>query len=680
MSYNLKPSYSGVDELTTRDRGVSIIYGRKPDALGGEIVPIGVDTDGNLTIGTVLNLDTSDINIGDVVVRGIYDPSVVGPNPEVGEARIGLKLLSDLSPINTGLYAVLVDGSGVTQPVNLVSCGGTSITTGQKTSALSIPVVLPSDQSISVGTLNVETINVDLQAIVVTGTITSLNGTVQIEMQGRSGLAFQLAGTWTSTVVAETSTDNAATWNQVSIISTVLGGSAISAVQVQGNGNYRISILDGVTHARVRAADTVTGTISITLTATAAPSHVNFTITSLDPQSPTVAGFGRLRTSAPYRLFDSQFTTDGLPLLWDTYTINGGTCTLLTNEAAMLHTVGTASGSSAIMQSHRYFHYQAGRSQIILSTAVLGVPTTNAIVRVGYFDVDNGAFFQLSSTGLAAVLRSSTSGSPIDTIVPQGSWNIDNFDGTGPSGIKIDTTKANIYLIELEWLGTGLVRMGFSVNGAFYLCHEFRNSNALTSVYMATASLPSRFELSTTGITSGTVSTKHICTSISSESGQEPTNYVFSANSDAIGNDVSAAGTAIFLLRPALTFNGLTNRGTILPSKIEIFPISGQSIYWSVIQNPTITGSPVWTSVNSNSIAQYSTTTGISISGGYTIDSGFAVAGSVKMIEYPNGGAKNKVELSLDMTGTIQDVVAIVAGPVSDVVPVGTSMTWKEYR
>ena len=229
MTYNLKPSYAGVDELTTRDRGISIMYGRKPDALGGQIVPISVGNDGSLTVGSVLSLSTEDLNIGDVVVRGIYDPSVVGLDPEYGEARFGVKQVGDSSPINTGLYAVLVNGSAFTQPVNLTSCGGSPVTIGQKTSAESIPVVLASDQSITVGSITVGTISTVIPDMLVTGTITTENGTVQIQITGRSGIAAQFAGSWSTSLVAEISTDDAATWNPTVLFSYVPSGPIVPA-------------------------------------------------------------------------------------------------------------------------------------------------------------------------------------------------------------------------------------------------------------------------------------------------------------------------------------------------------------------------------------------------------------------------------------------------------------------
>lgn len=107
MGYNLKPTYSSVDELQSKDRAISILYGRLPDNLGGSIVPIRVDGSGNLIIGTALSLDTDDLDIGDVVVKGITDPTLDGSTLTVGEERFGLHRVGDLTAVNADLHAVL---------------------------------------------------------------------------------------------------------------------------------------------------------------------------------------------------------------------------------------------------------------------------------------------------------------------------------------------------------------------------------------------------------------------------------------------------------------------------------------------------------------------------------------------------------------------------------------------
>lgn len=108
MAYNLKPSYASVDELQTKDRGISILYGRTPDALGGDIVPIKVDASGNISVGTGLTLTAGDIDLGDFVMKGVTDPFLQGDVHTVGEERIGLIRVGDAGAPNVNLYEQLV--------------------------------------------------------------------------------------------------------------------------------------------------------------------------------------------------------------------------------------------------------------------------------------------------------------------------------------------------------------------------------------------------------------------------------------------------------------------------------------------------------------------------------------------------------------------------------------------
>lgn len=61
MGYNLKSSYSGTEELTSADRAIAVLYGRQPDALGGNLLPIAIDAAGNLTLGASVTLNVSEV-------------------------------------------------------------------------------------------------------------------------------------------------------------------------------------------------------------------------------------------------------------------------------------------------------------------------------------------------------------------------------------------------------------------------------------------------------------------------------------------------------------------------------------------------------------------------------------------------------------------------------------------
>jgi hypothetical protein len=235
--------------------------------------------------------------------------------------------------------------------------------------------------------------------------------------------------------------------------------------------------------------------------------------------------FGRLRVSQPYTLFDSQnrYAVDNQ---FDTSTATGGTLTYLANEATASMNVTSTSGSEVVRQTFRSMTYQPGKGLLVLATFVMETAKTNLRQRCGYFGTQNGLFFQLNDTTKSFILRTYIGGSVDDTTrkVDQSAWNGDKLDGTGASGLTLDLTKPQILWMDFEWLGVGNVRCGFIINGQYIVCHTYQNANVTgTSVYITTAILPVRYEITNTGATSGSSSLKQICSSVVSEGGLEPT-------------------------------------------------------------------------------------------------------------------------------------------------------------
>ena len=87
-----------------------------------------------------------------------------------------------------------------------------------------------------------------------------------------------------------------------------------------------------------------------------------------------------------------------------------------------------------------------------------------------------------------------------DKKVRQSDFNLDRFDGTGPSGYNIDVAKMQMIGIEYSWYGAGFIE--FMVRGAdgnFIYAHRMRNSNINTEAFMRTGNLPVRYEITNEG-------------------------------------------------------------------------------------------------------------------------------------------------------------------------------------
>lgn len=396
--------------------------------------------------------------------------------------------------------------------------------------------------------------------------------------------------------------------------------------------------------------------------------------------SPSVDAFGRLRVSNPSTIFDSQLQYDKQPFLWLEKVSGSATATHRPNESAVDMTVTTADGDSIIRQTRDYFRYQPGKSQFIKMTGTMGAAQSGTTKLIGYGDADNGLFFGVDGGGVFVMLRSKVTGSVVDTKVYQADWNKDKLDGTGKSGITLDITKGNIFLIDLEWLGVGRVRMCFNIDGTIQEAHAFNNANNNPSTYMTTANLPVRYEITNTAAVTAPATLKQICTEVESEGSQELTlAYPFSTElqnapiPNGIGNIV-----IIFATRHAATFNGITNRGFFRPDSYEVLPAGG-TVFTRVLYNPTLTGG-TWAAVDSNSFMEGNSTV-TSFTGGLNTGSSVVGAGN-KSSPTPIFGKTlvGRLPFGLDIDGANPVTLALAAWADTNNVTANFTFQWEEYR
>ena len=319
--------------------------------------------------------------------------------------------------------------------------------------------------------------------------------------------------------------------------------------------------------------------------------NINITTQPVSIGGNNVDAFGRLRVSEPYTLFDSsnRYAADNQ---FDTSTVSGGSTTFLPNEAAVRMDVTTASGAEVVRQSYRSMLYQPGKGLLVLETFVMNTAKANLRQRVGYFGTENGLYFELTGAApgtKAFVMRTYVGGSVDNTSrrVEQSSWNGDKLDGTGASGLTLDLTKPQILWFDFEWLGVGNVRCGFIINGQYIVCHTYQTANVYgTSVYMTTASLPVRYEITNTAATADASYLKQICSSVMSEGGLEPTSIDHVAVRTTALTDVGT--TLVPLVSIRLTSNALG--AVVLPQAIKVLPTTADDFEIRLVKNANLSG------------------------------------------------------------------------------------------
>ena len=307
--------------------------------------------------------------------------------------------------------------------------------------------------------------------------------------------------------------------------------------------------------------------------------------------------FGRLRVSQPYTLFDSQnrYAADNQ---FDTSTATGGSTTYLPNESSVRMDVTTSSGSEVVRQTYRVMPYQPGKGLLCLATFVMNTPKANLRQRVGYFSTQNGVYLEQDGTGLPSiVLRTYISGSVSNSrAVTQVNWNGDKLDGTGASGLTLSLTTPQILWMDFEWLGVGNVRVGFIINGQYIVCHTFQTANIAagvggasgTSVYMTTAILPVRYEITNTAATASSSSMKQICSSVVSEGGYEQTSieHIATMTSATAGSYLTTTYKPLVSIRLAST----ALEAVVIPYNVNFLPTTTDNYQVALFKNGTLTG------------------------------------------------------------------------------------------
>jgi hypothetical protein len=336
--------------------------------------------------------------------------------------------------------------------------------------------------------------------------------------------------------------------------------------------------------------------------------NVNATITGGNVAT-TIGGtnldaFGRLRVSNPVTLFDSQNRyIDGDQ--FSSITATSGNVVYVANESSFNLNVSAASGSSVIRQSKTVQGYQPGKSLLIMNTFAMATLKANCRQRVGYFTADNGIYFEAVGTQLNLVIRSSTTGSIVEERIPQASWN----GNTLLSGTVLDPTLTQIFWCDVEWLGVGNVRTGFVINGEFIVCHTFQHANqpGNTTVYMTTATLNPRYEITNTGATSGASTMKQICSTVISEGGYSPSTKIGYVTNNTATTRVSAGNTVTALC--SIRLNPAYPDAVVVPAQLDLLLIDVRYGQFQLIENATFTasfsnvaGSVVQTAIHSNVI------------------------------------------------------------------------------
>lgn len=391
---------------------------------------------------------------------------------------------------------------------------------------------------------------------------------------------------------------------------------------------------------------------------------------------PVSDAFGRLRVSNPYTLFETQarYFDHGQ---FASNIAGVANVVYVSSQSSYQLNVGSTSGDSVLRETLKPFPYQPGKSQLTLNTFCMNTPKTNLRQRVGLFDANDGVYFENDGTYNYFVIRSASTG--VEERVRQDAWNVDQLNGTGPvtnpSGYTLYPDRTQIMFADVEWLGVGSVRVGFVINGGYVICHIFNHANQIgnTKVYMTTATLPIRYEITNTGATTGNSMMTQICSSVISEGGfQLSGSGNPRAASHLIGTPVRLPNDQSFKPVISIRLKSTNLNAVVIPINYSLVPLAG-SIFQYRVYKKAITSGGSWVPSAADSSVEYNLAPTAIVSGDIaeqtflnsTNQSTGAPTQESFTFEYqlerqPFTGVAYEYLITMATTGTNQDVYASI--------------------
>ena len=389
----------------------------------------------------------------------------------------------------------------------------------------------------------------------------------------------------------------------------------------------------------------------------------------------SVDGFGRLRVGEPHTLFECSNRFQIADLFSSANTANT-TINFVTTDGCVNLSIGTATTDSIVRETKKVFPYQPGKSLLVMNTTTFAEPKANLTQRVGYYSANNGVYLEQEGNDTDLVLRSQSTGvATSNNRVEQTNWNVDKFDGLGPSGYVLDMTKSQIFWSDFEWLGVGTVRCGFVINGELVIAHKFHHANLGKSTYMTTACLPIRYEIFNTGLTTSNSTMKQICSVVISEGGYNQVTITRSISNAITGKTLPSGGVKTPMISLRLR-SGRTD-AIVLPSTVTMYGFQNTPFKIYLMKDVTLT-SPSWSTTDTTSSVEYDLSA-TALTNGVVVHeqvfSGQETISPLILLDYFN----HSLQLTRDLGQATGNVFSVVLESTTNNDKGLTTLSWQEH-
>ena len=295
----------------------------------------------------------------------------------------------------------------------------------------------------------------------------------------------------------------------------------------------------------------------------------------------------------------------GLDLTHATVTTSGGgTITHNQDIPACVFSTGLSSGDRAQYSTDKYFHYDPGHSMQCGVAGWLGDTGKTGLVRKwGYYDDEEGAWFELNGTTLYIVVKNSQTG--YEYKVAQSAWNGDRLNGNGGqknlSVYDLDVTKTQVYIIEWQ-NGSGYVFFKIMTDAGIVTAHTFPLINYFSNTVSGKhlMQLPFRAEqYNSAGVvsTSEAYLTGYVILQSTGDFNVKRRGRSVELDSVIFSSSSYKALATIKMNRNWINDQGsiysTENRSLAIPQDIQIYA-SGGPISVAAVINPTLDGTETW--------------------------------------------------------------------------------------
>jgi hypothetical protein len=299
--------------------------------------------------------------------------------------------------------------------------------------------------------------------------------------------------------------------------------------------------------------------------------------------------------------------------------------------------------------------------------------------------LNNTQYYSDRTPGRSSFTAAVTGSASSPTVTYGNSTALETDEGdivTKQSVWNIDFSKVTMFKMEYSWYGAvgghflAYVPDSTTAGEARWVrIHHIRASNQLASPSLANPTLPISYLVQKA--TSGNENSLYKYGASYYIDGGDTGTIIARSQSNSADRSITASGTMLIGLRTRNTINSIRNRMQVYPTRLGIGS-SDRGIV-KLIKNPTsVSSAPVFTTVNTLSPVEFTTTSGVNtITGGTTVATFFVGNGGVDIDLSPYFGY-NKDYLSYPLAAVSGDTLYLFAQAASGTTSMSGSLTWEE--